>query len=647
MTLLSPNFISLRTRLKNSNKKELTIQGFLFLASFVAIIVVFLVIVFLIRQAYPLYLHTSVADFLFGLKWLPDATNPSFGAAPIILGTIFVTIGAMVIALPLGLGCAIFIAFIAPPKIRVFMKSAVELLSGVPSVIFGFFGLQIIVPWIRNTFDTAGPSFFAASLIVGLIALPTIVTVMEDAMTSAGRDLWEASVGLGATRWETISKVIIPSAISGIGAGIMLGVGRAMGETMAVLMVAGNSNIIPLTVFDLFRPISTITGTLGLEMGESSNGTTHQFALYSLAVLLMVMVMAINLISSYFISRLKNRMQGETKKRAIRMPVRPRRVTKWILWMVIAILLLDFIAANSTIFIAFIVLSIVIGAVVLFHFLPRQAVQYIAFGLAIGAFALVMFFLGYVLYDVISKGARVVTFQFIFSMPTYGGSKGGVFASLVGTLELVGGALLVAAPIGICAAIYLNEYSRETWLKKIIRIGIDNLNGLPSIIFGLFGFTLLVITFKFGISLLAGQITLGFMILPTIIRTTEESLKAIPLSLREASLALGSTKWQTISQVVLPASAPGTLTGIILSIGRAAGETAPLLFTACAFSRFLPQSELDTVQAMSWQIYLLTQAYPNAIMQAYGVAFVLLVLVLIMYSIAIIVRYYYKNKFKL
>ena len=172
------------------------------------------------------------------------------------------------------------------------------------------------------------------------------------------------------------------------------------------------------------------------------------------------------------------------------------------------------------------------------------------------------------------------------------GRAGGIYPAIVGTLYLVAGAILIALPLGVGAAIYLVEYTREGRITRLIRNGVDLLNGTPSIVFGLFGFAFIVLYLTVGVSLLAGQITLALMILPTVIRTTEESLKNIPQSLREGSLALGATRWQTISKVVIPPAVPGIVTGAILCIGRAAGETAPIMFTAVVFSsRFLPTSE--------------------------------------------------------
>jgi phosphate transport system permease protein len=197
------------------------------------------------------------------------------------------------------------------------------------------------------------------------------------------------------------------------------------------------------------------------------------------------------------------------------------------------------------------------------------------------------------------------------------------------------------------AALYLTEYTKEGTLTKIIRSGVDLLNGTPSIVFGLFGFAFLVLFVGFGVSLIAGVITLGLMVLPTIIRTTEEALRSVPDSLREGSFALGATKWQTIRRVVLPPAVPGILTGTILSIGRAAGETAPILFTAVVFSRrFLPDSLSDPVMALPYHLFILSTNVPGAGQNQYGTALVLLLLVIGVYLVAIVIRNHYRKTVK-
>jgi phosphate transport system permease protein len=215
--------------------------------------------------------------------------------------------------------------------------------------------------------------------------------------------------------------------------------------------------------------------------------------------------------------------------------------------------------------------------------------------------------------------------------------------AIIGTLP-GRGAILIALP-RVGAAIYLVEYTREGRITRVIRNGVDLLNGTPSIVFGLFGFAFIVLYLTVGVSLLAGQITLALMILPTVIRTTEESLKNIPQSLREGSLALGASRWQTISKVVLPPAVPGIVTGAILCIGRAAGETAPIMFTAVVFSsRFIPTSEFQPVMALPYHLFILATNVPGASTNQYGTALVLLALVVGMYAIAIIIRTHFQKK---
>ena len=231
------------------------------------------------------------------------------------------------------------------------------------------------------------------------------------------------------------------------------------------------------------------------------------------------------------------------------------------------------------------------------------------------------------------------------SLPRDLGRAGGIFPAIVGTLYLVAGAILIALPLGVGAAIYLSEYTRGGRVTRAIRTGVDLLNGTPSIVFGLFGFAFLVLALGIGVSLLAGQITLALMVLPTIIRTTEESLKTVPLSVREGSLALGATKWQTISRVVLSPATPGILTGMILSIGRAAGETAPILFTAVVFSqRYLPSSVFSPVMALPYHLFVLATSIPGAETNEYGTALVLLFLVIGIYAVAIVIRHHFHKK---
>ncbi|MGB9722140.1 MAG: phosphate ABC transporter permease PstA [bacterium] len=246
------------------------------------------------------------------------------------------------------------------------------------------------------------------------------------------------------------------------------------------------------------------------------------------------------------------------------------------------------------------------------------------------------------------QGVKVLSFEFITAMPKKSMTAGGILPAILGTFYLALGAVIFALPIGVFSGIYLNEYAQDTLFLRILKTGINNLAGVPSIVFGLFGLAIFVKFFGFGVSILSGSLTLGIMILPVIISTTVEALKTVPDSFREAAYGVGATKWQTIKGIVLPAALPGILTGVILAIGRAAGETAPILFTAATFfSKKLPGSILTPVQALPYHIYaLMTEGtHPDKqIPIAYGSAMVLLMLVLGMNLIAIIIRIRQRKK---
>lgn len=244
----------------------------------------------------------KIAEFLTGDEWFPTARPVAqMGVKPLILGTLWVSFGAILFALPLGLAAAIYLSEIANSRIRNILKPLIELLAGIPSVVYGFFGLVIIVPLIQQTFNLpVGETALAGSIVLGIMALPTIITISEDAMRNTPRAMKEASLALGASKWQTIYKVVIPHSASGITAGAILGIGRAIGETMAVLMVTGNAAIIPNT---LLEPVRTIPATIAAELGEAPNGGVHYQALFALGCILFIITLIINLLVEFVSKR--------------------------------------------------------------------------------------------------------------------------------------------------------------------------------------------------------------------------------------------------------------------------------------------------------------------------------------------------------
>lgn len=264
---------------------------------------------------------------------------------------------------------------------------------------------------------------------------------------------------------------------------------------------------------------------------------------------------------------------------------------------------------------------------------------------------LVVAILAVIILFLLYNGAKAISWEFITAMPAEGMTKGGIFPAIVGTLCLVAGSMVFAFPVGVLSAIYINEYAKDGFFKRFVKLMTNNLAGIPSIVFGLFGMSLFVNTLGFGDSILSGSLTLGLLTLPVVIRTTEEALRSVDNSFRQGSLALGATKLQTIRRVVLPISLPNIITGLILSLGRVSGETAPILFTVAAyFLPKLPHSIFDQVMALPYHLYVISTSGTNIAESrpmAYGTALVLITFVLIMNIIANALRRYFGKKVKM
>lgn len=635
--------------------RENIIRAAWFVCAIFAVVTIFFILAFLFYDAYPAFLEIGVVPFLTGPVWDPTGSPPEYGIYPLIVGTLLVTFGAMLLAVPLGIASAIYLAEMAPPRVRQQVKPAIELLAGIPSVVFGFFGLVVLTDWLRVTFNVpTGECWLAGSILLGIMALPIIISVSEDAISSVPREFREGSFAVGATHWQTISRVTVPAALSGITAAVILGMGRAIGETMAVLMVTGNAAIVPSPIWNVLSPVRTLTGTIGIEMGEVSIGSLHYHALFGVAVILLFITLVVNVLATRILDRIrKKHMGGTATRRSGTLKTTPARLSflrgplEQAVPVILTILVTFFFLMASGPLSAALVAALCITVIVLRQRLSARHTQVVMKFIITAAVLVVLGILAIIIFDIVSNGLPAMSWEFLTQPPSDLGRSGGIFPAIIGTLYLVAGAILIALPLGIGAAIYLTEYTIEGRMTRLIRTGADLLNGTPSIVFGLFGFAFLVLYLNFGVSLLAGQVTLALMVLPTIIRTTEESLRTVPQGLREGSYALGATRWQTIRRVVLPPSVPGIITGTILSIGRAAGETAPIMFTAVVFSqRFLPTSFFDPVMALPYHLYILATNVPGAGEQKYGTALVLLVLVIGLYSLAIFVRNHYQKRYR-
>ena len=635
--------------------------------SSLAVLVVLLIILFTLGNSITAIKEIGILDFLFGDVWRPSGGD--YGALPLITGSILVTLGSMVLAVPVGIACAIYISEIAPVKLRTTLKPVVELFSAIPSVVFGFVGMMVIVPALKVLFPDQqlfSNSWLAASIVLALMAMPTIISVSEDAIHAVPRSYREASLAMGATKWESIVKVVLPAAVSGVSAAIILGIGRAIGETMAVLMLTGNAPIIPDPLWNVYSLISTLTGTIALQLPEAVTGSVTQSALFELGVLLMIIVLFINMLSRHVVNSAKRRIgEGDGKPSLLfrmtgRSSIIPESVSDRLsehrstlmrcgmlllafigVWMFASLLTSDVMALVS----AAVVVAALVGLGYVFDKVDSTSRQTVCIGGVTVVMGAVILMLAIIIGHILIKGIPALSIEFLTTSPAPGGRGGGIYPAIIGSLELIAGTAVIALPLGVLTGIYLNEYAKDTRFTSIIREAIDLLNGTPSIVFGMFGMVLFVTAMGFGYSLLAGWITLAFMILPVIIRTTEEVLKSVPKDLREASRAMGATKWRTIYKVVLPAAMGGVVTGAILSIGRAAGETAPIMLTAAVISQpHLAGSILDPVMALPLHLYHLAMDLPGTTELQYGTATVLLIIVLIFFVAASLIRSHYSKK---
>ena len=496
--------------------------------------------------------------------------------------------------------------------------------------------------------------------------MPTIISVSEDAIHAVPRSYREASLAMGATKWESIVKVVLPAAVSGVSAAIILGIGRAIGETMAVLMLTGNAPIIPDPLWNVYSLISTLTGTIALQLPEAVTGSVTQSALFELGVLLMIIVLIINMLSRHVVNSAKRRIgEGDGKPSLLfrmtgRSSIIPESVSDRLsehrstlmrcgmlllafigVWMFASLLTSDVMALVS----AAVVVAALVGLGYVFDKVDSTSRQTVCIGGVTVVMGAVILMLAIIIGHILIKGIPALSIEFLTTSPAPGGRGGGIYPAIIGSLELIAGTAVIALPLGVLTGIYLNEYAKDTRFTSIIREAIDLLNGTPSIVFGMFGMVLFVTAMGFGYSLLAGWITLAFMILPVIIRTTEEALKSVPKDLREASRAMGATKWRTIYKVVLPAAMGGVVTGAILSIGRAAGETAPIMLTAAVISQpHLAGSILDPVMALPLHLYHLAMDLPGTTELQYGTATVLLIIVLVFFVAASLIRSHYSKK---
>jgi len=624
----------IKKRAKDKQAKEIFMAIIFFLCACVSILAIATIAGFLFTGGLPAIREIGVREFFLGTAWTPRNRYPSFGILPMIAGSVTITLGAIVIGVPIGVFTAIFLAYMCPPRLYKIIKPVVNLLAGIPSVVYGFFGMVVIVPLLRpfaERVDAAGiptgNSILAASILLGIMILPVVIGISESAIRAVPEHYYEGALALGASKLRSVLCVVVPSAKSGIMAAVVLGIGRAIGETMAVNMVAGNQPRMPI---HLLRGARSLTANVVMEMPYAYG--LHRDSLTATGVVLLLFILLINIVFVFFIKRnvSKNPQDGTRFSNAIAKPV------AYIKWAIPVVVLLfgRFYFENNWIVLCSAVFIIVPALKQFYTLLSVSTLKWLTkfwdkfFYTLTWTFASVtVLALGFIFFHILSNGFRHLATPGLFAINT-AAVEVSLFPSIVSTVLMVVIVLAIAVPLGVFSAVFLVEYMRAgSRFVTVIRSAAEILAGIPSIVYGLFGMMFFRIFLGLGISVLSGALTMSIMMLPLIIRSTEEALKSVPDTYREASFGLGAGKLRTVFKIILPSAMPGILAGVILAIGRVVGESAALIFTAGALQvPRIPTGLMDTGTTLTVHMWQLSN-YGRFVNETYAAAVVLLLIV--------------------
>ena len=549
----------------------------------VCIIAVIAIFAFLIAESVPAFRKIGFFRFIFGTTWNPVAADNydkplegTYGVFKMVVGTLVATCGSVAFGGILGFFTAVFISKFCPVRVKRVFTAIIHLLAGIPSVIFGFFGMKVLLPML-GVFSSngSGSGVLAVSLVLGLMILPTVVTLSKTSVDAVPQSYYEGARALGATHEQAVFTAVVPAAKSGIVASVILGIGRSIGETMAVIMVTGNKVNYPQGLFHSFR---VLTANIVMEMGYA--GEVQLGALIATGVVLLIFILIVNVLLGLVTGRKKKDKDGKKHEFAaldkFLYKIKIERVGK--------------------------IFSTVCASIA-----------------AISLLSIICF--------VSIKGIPHLSTQLLFGKYEMAGAIS-VFPSIVTTLMTIVLSLIIAVPIGVATAVFLNEYTKKnSKIVRVIRSAIDILSGIPSIVYALFGMVTFVAFFGQKTSVLAGGFTIAIMLLPTVVRSTEESLRSVSDGLREGSLALGAGKVRTIFKIVLPSALPGIMSAIILAMGRVVSESAPFMYTMGSTIMPMPKSYMSSGTTLAVALYKLAGEgrYTD---EAYATAFVLLVIVL-------------------
>ena len=607
------------TKVSSTKVKDTSAKVLFIVCACLSIFAVFGIIAYILAASIPAFRDVGFFRFLFGTDW--NFNTSTYGILAMLCSTLVVTLLAVILGGIIGVFTAVFMVFWCPDKfhirysgnskflqktvawlnkinLRTIFDQIIKLLAGIPSVIYGYFGIIVLVQGGLVYMDPyyRGYGVLATCIVLAIMIIPTITSLTKNALEAVPSQYFEGALAMGNTKAQAVFRVVFPAARSGIISALILGIGRAVGETMAVQMVSGGSVNFPT---GLFIPIRPLTVNINMEMGEVVPGSLHESALmatgFVLLVLVLIITLSVNLVPKEFKGKRGTKvLHGGGEEAVYRKKGLVPEILKYCGMVCAAIVVIS------------------LAAVILF---------------------------------ICINGIPNISWNFLFGGDSYDGNS--LAPAFLTTFYVIVFTLVIALPLGIGAAIFLNEYAKPgSKFVKVIRTFIDTLSGVPSIVFGLFGY--LFFAKIFGTNVFAGSFTMVLVILPTIIRSTEEALRAVPMELREASYGLGASKIRTIFKVVLPSAFPGIATATVLSIGRIVSESAALIYTAgmmavassSVSSAIDPTNMGSTLTVFMYSFFAEGLAYE----EAYATAFVLLVITFVLNMIVYFIQRSVKKK---
>lgn len=613
--------------MRNLKSRKLENSLFLFFVYaflFLSIGILSFFFLFLAKESLPLFESVSLPSFLFSSKWNPMAFTgtASFGIFHFLMGSISVSFLALLFSTILSLGCSIFFAFYFWDKGRRILYPFLDLLSGIPSVVYGFIGLSVGKPLFLKMGVSTGSCVLLASILLSILIFPFMVDSITDSMVKLKAKYYLEARALGLSPAYIILRLILPSSLRSIFLAFLLGSGRALGETMAVMMVVGNANLFP----KLLSKGETIASLIALEMGSAEYHSLHYHALYASGLVLLLLVALIHLLvkmgerprTSYSTSQASHPNRGTSESPSVHSPGNREEATP-------RLLATGKRAQASRSF----------SAVLLFLY------SLLSFLLI---FSALLFFFLYIFY----KGYKVISPSFLLEAPKgmVLGEEGGIFPAITGSLAFSLTALVLSGLPSLFTAIFMVFYAKEDRKKKSLHFFIHLLSGVPSIVLGLFSYSLFVYQLKLGRSVLSGAIALAIMIFPFMEIRMEKIFEEVPKSYLQSSESLGCSKGYTIRRLVLPYTLPELLSTMLLAFCFALGATPPILFTGGVAFAKSPTSLLSPAMALPLHLYLLLVQGGSSLSRAYGTALVMLFLLLIENGIASLLTAYCHRKWR-